>query len=232
MSKQISSANAGSSLVEKATSQKVKITAEEWGAKARAKAECYHQVGLVFGAYLPPIEHITSWHLRDLSTGVKKMIKGADVKFLHVPMYDKLSVDEFLKYIDDYPFVKMCLPDRENEVKKLGRQYIINVIYTRLGEKFSNWVNERVDQRHQTVKEEGNKFIELDPELAEIFKASKAVSTSNGTAYHLFKATVIRRRTKREIEEAKLEEAAKKLEIETKMKRYAELEQRVASQQE
>jgi hypothetical protein len=64
------------------------------------------------------------------------MIKGSAVKHLHVPMYDKLSVDEFLKYLDDYPFVKMCLPDRENEIKKMGRQYLIDVIYTRLGEKF------------------------------------------------------------------------------------------------
>ena len=121
MSNQINSNLGGSSLVEKATSQKVKITAEEWGAKARNKTECYHQVGHEFGAFVPPIDNITSWHLRDLSTGIKKMIKSSEIKHLHVPSYDKLSVEEFLKYIDDYPFVKMCLPDRENEIKKMGR---------------------------------------------------------------------------------------------------------------
>ena len=121
MSKNINSAaDEGSSLL-KAVGAKVKITAEEWGAKARRKVECYHQVGHEFGAFIPPLDNITSWHLRDLSTGVKTMIKGHEVKHLHVPQYDKLSIDEFIKYIDDYPFVKMCLPDRENEIKKMGR---------------------------------------------------------------------------------------------------------------
>ena len=71
-----------------------------------------------------------------------------------------------------------------------------------------------MNKRHQEVKEEGKKFIELDPEIAEIFRASKAVSTSNGKAYHLFKASAKRRRTKEEIQDDKLAEAARKLEIE------------------
>ena len=63
----------------------MKITAEEWAAKARDKVECYHLVANVFGAYVPAFDQITSWHLRDLSTGVKKMIKGSEMKYLHVP---------------------------------------------------------------------------------------------------------------------------------------------------
>ena len=51
------------------------------------------------------------------------------------------------------------------------------------------------------------------------------MSTSNGNAYHLFKASAKRRRTKKEIEEDKLEEARKKLEVETMMKRFAEMEE-------
>ena len=121
MSNQIQSDPAGSSLVNKIVGEKVKITADEWGAKARDKTECYHQVGHVFGAYLPAIDNVTSWHLRDLSTGVKKMIKGIEVQHMHVPQYEHLTVEEFIKFIADYPFVKMCLPDREKEIVKLGR---------------------------------------------------------------------------------------------------------------
>ena len=101
--------------------EKVRITAEEWGAKARDKIECYHQVAHVFGAYVPNADNITSWHLRDLSTGSKKMIRGHEVKHLHVPMYEHLAVEDFILFIDNYPFVKMCLPDRPKEIKKLGR---------------------------------------------------------------------------------------------------------------
>ena len=106
---------------EKRPEGKVLITAEEWGAKARDKVECYHKVGHEFGAYVPAIDNITIWHLRDLTSGVKKRINGKDVKHLHVPFYESLTVDDFIAFIEDFPFVKLCLPDRENELKKLGR---------------------------------------------------------------------------------------------------------------
>ena len=48
----------------------------------------------------------------------------------------------------------------------MGRQYLINVIFTRLGGKFKNWVDARVLARHDEVKEEGNKYIEIDAEIA------------------------------------------------------------------
>ena len=232
MANNINSDVAGSSLVSNIIGKKVRITAQEWEAKVRDKTECYHKVGHEFGAYLPDVDNVTSWHLRDLSTGVKKPIKGTDMKSMHVPMYNQLSVEEFIKLIKDHPFVQMCLPDREKEMKKMGRQYLINVLYTRLGEKFKKQVDKRVDARHQEVKEEGNKFIELDAEMAELFKASKAVSTSNGTAYHLFKASAKRRRTKLEFEEDKLREEAKKLDVELKLKKFAEMEQQVSKMQE
>ncbi len=47
----------------------VKITAEELDAKARDKPEIYHLCAHVFGAYVPDIDQITTWHLRDLITG-------------------------------------------------------------------------------------------------------------------------------------------------------------------
>ena len=116
--------------------EKVRITADEFGSKNRDKVECYHTVAHKFNGYVPAIDNVTTWHLRDLSLGVKQMIKGPEAKQLHVPQYEQLTVDDLLKYIEDYPFVKMCLPDREKEIRKMGRQYLINVIYTRVGEKF------------------------------------------------------------------------------------------------
>jgi len=212
--------------------EKVKITAEEWAAKARDKIECYHQVASVFGAYLPPMEHITSWHLRDLANGTKKMIKGTEIQHLHVPMYEHLAIDDFVEFIQEYPFVMMCLPDRPKELRKLGRQYLVNVIYTRLGDKFKLWVDGRINARHEEVKVEGKKYIELDAEIAKLFHASKAVSTTNGSAYHLFKATAKRRRTKQEIKDQELAEAAKKLDIEMKLKQLEGMQQQVAKMQQ
>ena len=203
--------------------EKVMITAQEFAAKCRDKTECYHKVGHEFGCYLPAPDNVTTWHLRDLISNVKKPIKGTDVQHLHVPQYESLSVEEFIKVVQAHPFVQMCLPDREKEMKKLGRQYLINCLYTRLGEKFKVWVDERVNKRHQEVKEEGKKYIAIDPEMARLFRQSTSVSTSNGTAYHLFKESAKRRRTKKEIEEDNLREAEEKLRVEMKLKQFEEM---------
>ena len=54
--------------------------------------------------------------------------------------------------------------------------------------------------------------------MARLFRASKSVSTTNGTAYHLFKVSAKRRRTKKEIEADNLREAEEKLKIELRLK--------------
>ena len=71
-------------------------------------------------------------------------------------------------------------------------------------------------------------YVELDPEIAKVFQQSKAVSTNNGRSYHMMKSSAKPRRTKQEIEEAKLLEEAKKLEVELKMKRYDEMQRQIA----
>ena len=99
------------------------------------------------------------------------------------------------------------------------------MIFTRVGQKFKDFVDARVNQRHEEVKVEGKKYIELDPQVAEVFYSNKAVSTKKGCSYHLFKATAKRRRTKQEIKDQELEEARKKAEIEEKIKRFDDMEQ-------
>ena len=161
----------------------VRITVEEWAAKARDKNECYNLVAHENGAYLPHIDCITMWFLRDLAARRKKIIKGHEAKHLTVPHFEKLTIEEFLKFVSDYPFATMCLPDRKQELDKLPRQYLINAIFTKVGEPFKTWVEERVGTRHNKVKEEGDKYVELDPEVYEVFKNSKAVSTNNGRSF-------------------------------------------------
>ena len=113
----------------------------------------------------------------------------------------------------------------------MPRQWIINIIYTKVGDKFKEWVDGKVNERHEKVKVDGEQYIELDPEIAKIFFASKAVSTSNGRSYQLLKPSAKPRRTKAEIAEAKLKEAEEKLEIERKLRRLAELEQQMVGQE-
>ena len=74
-----------------------------------------------------------------------------------------------LLFASDYPNVMRALPI-EAEIKKLSRQYLANVIYTLVGEKFQYWVDAKVEARNKKVKEEKNLMIEMDPEIAEVFR--------------------------------------------------------------
>ena len=75
-----------------------------------------------------------------------------------------------------YPEVMRALPSVSKEVKKLPRNYIANVIHTIVGDKFNEWVQEKVNARNAKVAEDQNMNIDLDPEIAEIFQKSTSVS--------------------------------------------------------
>ena len=116
------------------------------------------------------------WHLRDLASGKKRRIKGPDVKFIMVPQYSGLAIKHMLSFAARYPIVAESLPAVEGEILKLPRQYIANIIHTQVGQPFSDWVDQQVNARHEKVADTRNMMIELDPEIAEAFKASTAVS--------------------------------------------------------
>ena len=58
----------------------------------------------------------------------------------------------------------------------MPRHYICNVIYTIIGDEFQKWANQRIDNRNEKVVKEKDMEINMDPEIAAIFKASTSVS--------------------------------------------------------
>ena len=57
------------------------------------------------------------------------------------------------------------------------RQYVINVVYTLVGDAFRLWVEEVMHARDARITEERNLGIELDPEILRVFRNSTAVSS-------------------------------------------------------
>jgi len=53
---------------------------------------------------------------------------------------------DFARHYDD---VMAALPMVETELKKLPRQYIANIIYTLVGKPFDDWIDARVQARHE-----------------------------------------------------------------------------------
>ena len=155
-----------------------RVTAKDFAAKFRDKQEVYHFLTHEVGAYLSSYDTMTVWHMRDLVAGNRRMIKGKDAKHLNVPQYFGLKIDAFVEYAKSYPEVMKALPLEMKEIKKLPRQYIINVLYTLVGTPFREWVDNLVDGRHEKMAEERDMNIDMDPEIRQIFNKSKAVSTS------------------------------------------------------
>ena len=84
-----------------------------------------------------------------------------------------------------------ALPLVKTEVDKLPRQYIANIICTLVGKAFEEWIDARVNARHEKRAEEGNLNIQMDPEIARIFLESTAVSTLKGTSHNLMKVSFV-----------------------------------------
>ena len=67
----------------------------------------------------------------------------------------------------------------------------------------------------------------MDPEIAEIYEKSKAVSTSQGSSYNLMKACSKRRRSKKQIEEEKKQEELRQADVAQKLAQFNEMEERI-----
>ena len=128
------------------------------------------------GCYISGYETMTVWHMRDLCATKRMKIHCNDVKHIVIPQFDGLAIEDLLAYASNYPEVMRALPVTQKEIRKLPRQYIGNIIHTIVGEPFKKWVHDRVEARNLKVAEEGDMMIELDPEIAEIYRASNAVS--------------------------------------------------------
>ena len=95
---------------------------------------------------------------------------------MHVPMYKGLTIDNMLAEGRRSPAVNNYLPD-EKDLHRLPRQWLANVIYTLVGERFQNWVTECIRNRNDHIAEKQNLIVELDPVIAAAFNNSLNISS-------------------------------------------------------
>ena len=89
-------------------------------------------------AYFPPYATVTIYHCRDVVSNKRVLIKCDDVKYINIPYFEGLSIEEILKWAKDHNNGEAlkALPLTEKETIKLPREYIGNVIYTIIGDPF------------------------------------------------------------------------------------------------
>ena len=157
-----------------------------------------------------------------MASGAKKMIVSDRVRVISIPQYEGLKVESMLEFASQFKQVFDHLPV-EKEVHKLSRSYLGNVIYTIVGELFYNWVQIKINERHDKIKEKKEMMIDLDPAIAKIFQESSSVSVAKGNSSFLMKQSAKRRRTKLEILEDKAREDQKERDLQTKLEELENL---------
>ena len=165
------------------------VTAAQFNAKFRSKQEVFRFLSFDCGAYLPSYQTVTIFHLRDLASGKKRIIKAAAVKTIQVPHFEGLSTTTMLYHAKNFPAVGRHLPAEPREVEKLPRAYLANVIYTVVGDPFKEWVDEEIAKRNANIVKEQALAIDMDPEVYRAFMASQHVSVQHGSSGHLMKVS-------------------------------------------
>ena len=116
------------------------------------------------------------YFLRDIAARRKRRLNVDDVKTINVPQYKSLSIDEILLFCTSHHHVDAYLPD-EVDIKKVPKQWLVNVCAAVIGEPFKRWVWDRVVERNQEMNNKNEVMIAADKEIAERFHASNHVSS-------------------------------------------------------
>ena len=114
------------------------------------------------------IDNVTIYFLKDIIGKKKACLTNDHVKSLHVPQYKNLSLENILDYVSNRGRIDLYLPDQP-DLRKVPKQWIVNVCAAVLGEDFKYWVLEQVEERNALMAEKKEIMIALDPEMAAKF---------------------------------------------------------------
>ena len=103
------------------------------------------------------------------------MTRSTTCDHIAIPQYENLTLDLILDFGLSYKVVVDCLPVMR-EIRKMPRQYICNVIYTKVGEPFGKWVKKNCQERNEKFTQKHGLEIKLQARIAEAAMASTAVN--------------------------------------------------------
>ena len=103
-------------------------------------------------------------------------VKSKEARHVYVPHYETLTLKKIFEFLNDgHGQVFQYLPDLQ-EIDKIGREWICNIIATIIQDKFVDWVAKQVNDRNELIVEKGDLAVEMDDEIFAAFQSSTAVS--------------------------------------------------------
>ena len=179
------------------------------GAKWQSKKELYTILTTTGNLYLQPIAYANQNYLRQIWTGDKHYIKWFDVKVVKVPQIKGLEVANILSFASMHTDVHKYLPEYEYK-KEPSRDWIWNLVNTLINDEFQEYIQDKVCKRESELIKNKNLKVCATPEIIDIIKRSKAVSTSKGKSHFLLRSVINKKSKKQEELKKQKEEADSK----------------------
>ena len=92
---------------------------------------------------------------------------------------------EIYGHIDRDENLKEYVPSDPKERARLPKQWVVNILSVLTGGDFDKWVLSKINDRNQARAIKADKLVDLDPEIAEIFNNSTAISLTKGSAHSM-----------------------------------------------
>lgn len=104
-------------------------------------------------------------------------IKQKDAKHLFVPHYKSLTVAKILLHCHEHHDGVFEYLPIEKEQKQLPRPWLCDLIFSVVGEPFSEWVTLKSNDRNQELIKKRDVEVELTEEIAELLRNTTHVSS-------------------------------------------------------
>ena len=114
--------------------------------------------------------------MKDIIARRKRYLHNDDVKAIHVPQYQNLTVEKILDYVRGRSRIESYLPDPP-DLDKVPKAWLTSVCAAVLGDTFRGWVHDQVEVRNALMAEKKEIMISMDPQMAAKFAASTHVSS-------------------------------------------------------
>ena len=92
----------------------------------------------------------------------KRHLTNDQIQTIYVPGYENLTLKHIGAFAMQQPYIMDYMPD-ECDLKKVPKQWIVNVCAAVLGNEFKDWVSEQIDERNAEMADKRDLMIEMDP---------------------------------------------------------------------
>ena len=105
----------------------------------------------------------------------KKYVRNDAIQTLCVPQYENLTLKHIGAFASQQRDIANYLPDSP-DLPKTPKEWIVNVCAAVIGQPFRDWVKVQVEERNAAMCERKEMMIDMDPLMAQKFRASTHVS--------------------------------------------------------